>query len=243
MKVKTFVVLLIISLFYNCAKEVEDPLFKGFNKVNMENIGWVESDLPILMKASTDIDTTTILRMEEEMDKWEDSSQMDFFYQLEPTEQKDFSDLKDYYIKDNETNGIYFSHAPFKDMEQTYLAVTQIFIKPNESGENGFSYQIIHADIIINTQTHPFSNDELDSHSYYLPRVILHELGHVLGLKHEDEGVMEASLSLWDRDIELTDFEIELIKKKYNSNTSSSMIMIDREQNGVIRLVTYIKEL
>jgi hypothetical protein len=80
-----------------------------FEKIDMHQAGWASTDLPIQLKVSSDIDSSTMVSIADEMTKWEDSINIDFFSTLESTPPLKFSNLKDYYLLDKETNGIYFS--------------------------------------------------------------------------------------------------------------------------------------
>ena len=103
------------------------------------------------------------------------------------------------YLNDGEF-GIYWHSTWFFDIPTTVLAITTYrgvrrqIETPNEWVE------IIHADIVVNG-LHSFSTDRLDSTTYHLPSVLLHELGHFVGLLHQLDGrpaVMAPSLSRVD---------------------------------------------
>jgi len=234
--------ILVVTTFLSCAKE-EEPLFKGFEDIDMAQVGWPAEDFPIKLKVANDIDNSTVIRIEEEMTKWEESCDVDFFDNIETTTSKHFTDLKDYYFKDKENCGIYFSSAPFKEMDKTYLAVTQIYIERNDTTDTRFKYKIVHADIIVNTGVNNFTNDELEMDAYFLPRVILHELGHVLGLKHDNQGIMVPASSLANRDSQLTDYDIKHIRDKYvqTVNKVNHIVQAEVLDEKILRFVSYTK--
>jgi hypothetical protein len=223
----------------SCAQEEEIDPFLGMSaRVSLSQVGWLSNDRPIQMKASSDIDTSTIITIEEEMSKWEESCDFDFFENLGSTNPLQFSNLKDYYLEDKDTNGIYFTDNDFEDIDNNFLAITQLFLKKNDTSESRFKYKIVHADIIINRKNYSFTDDVYDISAFYLPRIIIHELGHVLGLGHEASGIMKGSIDKSNRNSALTENDIELIKNKYNSlDNQSNLKTVEPAEGELLRVV------
>ena len=106
--------------------------------------------------------------------------------------------------------GIYNSWSLIDD--ERVLAVTNYFGIPID----GY-FELIHVDIMINSRDNNFSFDPFDYESYYLPCVILHELGHLLGLPHRQSlgSVMFPSASIWHYQCDLSDPDISDLQEKY----------------------------
>jgi len=93
----------------------------------------------------------------------------------------------------------YLNAADFHDsacgtrLSNSTIAVTMFFTEPNKLG----SADIVEADIIFNSNlAFDVYDGPLRSNAYDLRRVALHELGHVLGLNHEDrnKAIMNANI-------------------------------------------------
>ncbi|MBI2519622.1 MAG: matrixin family metalloprotease [Bdellovibrio sp.] len=83
---------------------------------------------------------------------------------------------------DNEM-GIYKSEKWFSELGEGVLAITQFFaIRRYQAGQQYLELQ--HSDIILNYRDYSFSWDLKDASSYDLPSVLLHEMGHFVGLPH-----------------------------------------------------------
>ncbi|MGE3610923.1 MAG: matrixin family metalloprotease [Bacteriovoracaceae bacterium] len=63
------------------------------------------------------------------------------------------------------------------------LAVTQLYGRRYNTGQSNEYVQIEHADIILNEKDYDFDTT-MDSNDFDLQTVILHEMGHFLGLQH-----------------------------------------------------------
>lgn len=97
-------------------------------------------------------------------------------YRLDPIEDPE----------DNSEMGIYNSTNWFPEFTSKTIAVTPFYFFRINPGQSNEYWQIVHADIILNSRDHTFSNDPNDSNNFYIKTIILHELGHVLGLYHSD---------------------------------------------------------
>lgn len=80
--------------------------------------------------------------------------------------------------------GIYKSKNWFSELGPGVLAITQFFgVRRTQGGHEYIEFQ--HADIIVNYRDYSFSSNMLDATTYDLPSVLLHEMGHFVGLRHE----------------------------------------------------------
>ncbi len=113
---------------------------------------------------------------------WNNSISINFF-NLHPSfvVNKDLNDLSDY--QDNEM-GIYKSHKWFSDVTSNALAVTQYFAYRKNSPYGGTYYEMSHADIVLNYRDFSFSSPPLGLNQFDLRSVLIHEMGHMLGLQH-----------------------------------------------------------
>ena len=91
--------------------------------------------------------------------------------------------------------GIYKSNKWFKELRPNILAITYfsaVTQKENEEIPPRRYMRILHADIIFNYKDHLFSNDP-KSYEYDFSSVIVHELGHLIGLQHDKTGPFSVS--------------------------------------------------
>ena len=112
--------------------------------------------------------------------------------------------------------GIYKAQTWFAEVGSGALAITQFFgvRRTNSSGQY---IELQHADIILNYHDYAFSSDADDFTKYDLPSVILHEMGHFIGLRHEYstyESVMRPSLGSYESERQI--YPADLTKLEHN---------------------------
>ena len=188
MRLFTFLLFLTILLSTSCKIE-NSSSDSQINYIPMEfsedvKKHWsISSKLPLSLKISTDFSDEERSNIQSMIDSWEGSTATDLFNPtLESTPPFSPPQINSYH---DSILGIYKSTQWFADISSQALAVTQFFayVSTDQNGET--YYEIIHADIIVNYRNHDFSlNPEYFNFEYDLPSVILHELGHLLGLGH-----------------------------------------------------------
>ena len=149
-----------------------------------------------------------------------------FYYPFEIVDNVDYLSDRDY--RDDQM-GIYNSISWQISDKTDILAATNYFGIPR-----GNYLQLTHVDIIVNSKYHRFSFDPFDWNKYYLPCIILHELGHLLGLSHsEEEGsVMYQSTTVNNSQCDLSKFDIKDIQQKYSkTNSNSGLIPVSLAQS------------
>ncbi len=214
--------LIIFLLFFlsGCGKPINDPeRIISRTDVDMDSMRWDLNTFPISMKISNNIDLRSQTVAQAGLDEWERAANIDFFSDLVSVPNLNFTKLSDYYYRDKYINGIYLAEGPVEDLQAPNLAVTQIIFYTNTDDPRKPYFQILHTDIVLNGHDYEFTSSPFDNGSYYLLTLILHEVGHVLGLGHEAEGIMYPSMSTLDKQETLTLFDENLIKEKYDSIT------------------------
>ncbi len=212
---KYLALFLFLSILVSCGEEETVKVSQGANSPFNYNPGlipmrWEASSLPLDVKTSTaftddfvagDLDADGLDPIEQMEKKWEDAHSAITFFKTpaNTTANKDVSDLDSY--RDSEF-GIYKSTNWFSSISSSALAITQFYALRKNAGYSDEYYQMIHVDIIMNYRDYSFSLDESSNSEYDLPTVLLHELGHLLGLDHQPnssiDAVMQPYLSVWE---------------------------------------------
>ena len=204
--------------FVSCGKAINDiETISAPVSVDMESMRWGMEDFPLDIKVSENLDNRSQALVGSALDEWERAVNIDFFGPLETTPGLNFSKLSDYYYKDKSVRGIYLAKNKIDELSAQSLAVTQIIFYTNRQSPANPYYHIVHVDIVINGYDYTFSTGPFDNTTYYLLTLILHEVGHVLGLGHQNQGIMYPTLSTLDKQETLTPFDVNLISEKYES--------------------------
>lgn len=122
------------------------------------------------------------------------------FYKVpaSPSTASGYSSLAQY--QDGEM-GVYKSTSWFSNVSSSALAITQFFGTRKNRGQANEYVELAHADVIFNYKNFEFSTDPNDFTKYDFHSVILHELGHFIGLPHEYdtwESIMAPSLGSYE---------------------------------------------
>ncbi|PIQ61619.1 MAG: hypothetical protein COW00_03375 [Bdellovibrio sp. CG12_big_fil_rev_8_21_14_0_65_39_13] len=196
---KIIIAILLLSSFMSCVPQVEQsttrsggsaPFVPGpttpfrwsqsllTNGLNIKLADEFRNDF-----SGSDYDSNGRDLIEQMMMKWNaaDSSRTYFAIPAASVANKDYSSLSQY--QDGEL-GIYKSHSWFSDVSSSALAVTQFYAIRRNAGASTEYLELTHADIIVNYRDHQFSTDAFSSLDYDLPSVLIHELGHFIGMQH-----------------------------------------------------------
>lgn len=207
--------LFIIFLLSTCGlPEEEAPLTINFKE---DVFLWDKKDLPLDFGCDSNFSDKEKLFFEDAIDQWEQATQTDLFNELKPIENPGFLNLSDYYYKDSKM-GIYKSDNPVIEILPEHLAACQVKVEYSHNIDTKKVFHIKHADIVFNYKDHTFKT-ELDDRGFDLPSVFLHEVGHVLGLRDRDSGVMAGTMTIDEIRRELSpDLEDEIFNLYNNSD-------------------------
>lgn len=222
MKLILVLQLLILNLLVSCGKTTELSEESRFSSQSeVVNSRWPASAFPLDVKISNDFNNNELSTIDAMANAWTDTtkSTTTFLQVSASATETEKSNLNDY---DDEILGIYKLTKWDSDLPATALAVTQIF-----GTRRGDSITMEHADILINYENYEFSTD--GGFGYDLATVVLHEMGHFLGLYHEsavtsDESVMYPSISRFDIKRSPLTFDVSKLQGKYNFSYSAANI-------------------
>ena len=148
--------------------------------------------------------------------------------------------------KDGEI-GIYKSINWFDNVSSNALAITQFYGVVTESASLGTYIQLSHGDIIVNYRDYGGQLSMTNAAAYDLPTVVLHEMGHLLGLCHEESkpSIMAPYYIATQHEIQQYDKNIidylyvgssSAYSVKKNTNTNALSMPPGTEVSGMIEL-------
>jgi hypothetical protein len=232
---------LVLALLVSCGQEtsrVVEISSSGGAATSDLPIRWSASSLssPLDLRISTSFNAMLAAEgndgnghnMFEQMAKqWDDADgSNDFFrHPANTTANKDNGNLSSY---NDGVLGIYRSDNWYSGVSSNALAITQFFgVRQNVGTSNEF-LELVHADIMVNFRDYNFSFDENSTISYELATVILHEMGHFLGLPHETNSgvgaVMQPYLSSFDSKRTLFAADSNAIIDNYSANSLTAAV-------------------
>ncbi|MBC7712628.1 MAG: matrixin family metalloprotease [Rhizobacter sp.] len=131
--------------------------------------------------------------------------------------------------------GIYKSHTWFSGVSSSALAITQFYGVITSSAGLGQYINLTHADIIVNYRDYgsrfTMTNNPLVE--FDLPTVVLHEMGHLLGLCHETKrsSIMAPYYLTVQRSLQ--PYDADLIHDIYVDNAISAFSVKNVNQNAL----------
>ncbi|MBT3583583.1 MAG: matrixin family metalloprotease [Halobacteriovoraceae bacterium] len=115
--------------------------------------------------------------------------------------------------------GIYKSRNWFASVSANALAITQYFGIRRNVGSASEYLEMTHADIMVNYRDFNFNLDPGSGAAYDLPSVVLHELGHFLGMPHQGNfsipSVMQPFMSIIESNRVLEAYDTNSIRDNY----------------------------
>lgn len=221
----------------SCFTQESSPSTSGGGAVSADApVKWISSAIPstgmnvkiapeILSDFSlSDNDSNGYNPVEQMFEQWNDSTNAETFFKV-PAEAApanlNYAELTSY--RDSEF-GIYKSHSWFSNVENSVLAVTQYYGYRRNAGTSSEFIELSHADIIMNYKDYNFNTNALSSSGYDFHSVVLHELGHFLGLSHTSSyainSVMQPSLSISGSKRVVTTYDKASIVELYGGSSA-----------------------
>ena len=149
---------------------------------------WSGAAFPRNLKISNDFSDAEVTAIQEMTSAWETAveNKKNFFNDTERTTEISSANLNLDSLGSDGIFGIYkITNWPMK-LYSGALAITQIFGVRYNVGKSNEYVSILHADILVNENLYNFRTDDAkNAYSFDFRTVILHEIGHFLGLPHK----------------------------------------------------------
>ncbi len=137
-------------------------------------------------------------------------------------------------FQDNEL-GIYKSHSWFSNVSSSALAITQFYGVLRSDSSLGSYIDLTHADIILNYRDFgaDFSFNGNSFVDYDVPTVVLHEMGHFLGLCHENNYNSIMAPYYFSTQRTLKTFDTNKIRALYLNNSNYGISALTSNKTSI----------
>lgn len=181
---------------------------------------WGDATFPKELKVSTSFDSGEVTNIQDMATAWKTAlSDKKTFFSFNGTTSEATDTMNSLDSLRDDVMAIYKVNRWPSSLDSGALAITQIFGVRQNIGKSSEYVSIIHADILINYDI--FNFDTADSgEGYDLRTVLLHEMGHFLGLQHRtqdpDTTVMYKSIGRSTAKRAPRSIDISDLASKYN---------------------------
>jgi hypothetical protein len=165
------------------------------------------------------------------------ATDFDFFSTpIETTVNIDSSKLADY--RNDPSFGIYHVTNWPQLLGENTIAVTANYYNTNGIIRDGIKYfQLTHSDVLINFKNFVFSSTA-QAHGFDLPSVIIHELGHIIGMNHAPyefpDSVMRRTATETDIFRNLTTYDVTTVQNFYEREIPQDVIASEGKELLII---------
>lgn len=216
--------LLLILVFTACTPPPQATIKASSSAISGEPAPsrWSSSALPLKVKISDNFNNDEVMAIEDMGDAWNDS--VDYSMTLIQNDGQTSAKSNNLNSYVDGVIGVYKLNQWPSELPGSALAVTQIYGTRKNIGRSSEYIRIDHADILINYENFGFTTDY--SWGYDLQTIVLHELGHLLGLYHDessvDESVMYPTITRYVDNRYPHDRDINNLSSKYGINRSGA---------------------
>jgi hypothetical protein len=145
---------------------------------------WPKINFPLEIKVDSSFAEFDLISLQDNFVKWNQIESKITPFQI-PHSFENLPHYEDLYDYKDQINGVYFLNYWPDVLSTKSLGATQYFAKEILDEAGNIFLIIEEGDIFINGEYFNFSQDENPPQEHYdLPSVLIHELGHLIGLKH-----------------------------------------------------------